>query len=346
MAQKVAQARKKRKAAGLWGLDIVMVRNASQIGFSLFLLYIGWRFYWFVKHFESGAPSAYVDRPPSVEAFLPISALIALKNWVVNGDFDVTHPAGLAIFVAVLLVSWAWRKGFCSWICPIGALSELLERLGRKAWGPPSRVPKIVDRLFMSLKYLILLFFAQAVLIGMNAGDVAIYLDTPFNKIADVKMLYFFTQLGSGTVVVIFLLVAFSTLVSNLWCRYLCPYGALLGLLSLFSPVRVVRSESRCTGCNICTKACPNYIDVAKAGVVSSPECTSCLRCVSACPRRGALAVKAVGGRAVNPFAFAVLLLASFFLVLAIAQATGHWVTNLTYADYAELIPRAREFSH
>ena len=80
----------------------------------------------------SSQSDIYVPRPPSVEAFLPISALVNLKRLVLTGQFDTIHPAGLTIFMAALVIGLLLRKGFCGWICPVGFASNLAEAFSRR----------------------------------------------------------------------------------------------------------------------------------------------------------------------------------------------------------------------
>ena len=58
------------------------------------------------------------------------------------------------------------------------------------------------------------------------------------------------------------LLVLASVFVQNFWCRYLCPYGALMGLAALASPLRIRREASLCIDCAKCAKACPSALPV------------------------------------------------------------------------------------
>ena len=62
-------------------------------------------------------------------------------------------------------------------------------------------------------------------------------------------MYYFFARISGFALGVILVLAVLSTLVQNFWCRYLCPYGALLGLLSLASPLGVTRARDTCIDC-------------------------------------------------------------------------------------------------
>ena len=92
-------------------------------------------------------------------------------------------------------------------------------------------------------------------------------------------MLYFFTKIDAFALWTLIILVVFSVLIKNFWCRYLCPYGALLGFLSIFSPLKITRNEETCTDCEACTDACPHAIRVHTRLRVISDECTACGMC-------------------------------------------------------------------
>ena len=98
----------------------------------------------------------------------------------------------------------------------------------------------------------------------MGPAAVADFLDSPYNRVADVKMLYFFERISPFGLKAVLALVGLSIVIPYSWCRYLCPYGALLGALSLLSPLKVTRHAPSCIDCNLCTKACPSHLPVAR----------------------------------------------------------------------------------
>jgi polyferredoxin len=111
----------------------------------------------------------------------------------------------------------------------------------------------------------------------MSPASISEFMHSPYGAIADVRMLNFFRYLGETAAIVLAVLVVASVLVQNFWCRYLCPYGALFGMASLLSPLRIRRSESACIDCAKCAKACPSALPVDKLISIKSAECTGCL---------------------------------------------------------------------
>lgn len=315
-----------------------LVRNIIQISLGVILLIAGYRFYLFVQYFDTMGMTPFHPRPPIVEAFLPIGALVSFKLWVTTGFYDTIHPAALSIFITVLLTAFLFRKGFCSWICPIGTISEGVHRLGGQ-FLPQWKLPRWLAYPLLSLKYLVLLLFVKMIIIDMPVMALVAFMDSPYNKISDAKMLDFFLNMSPLTARVLLVLLVLSLLIKNFWCRFLCPYGALLGIISLFSPVKVHRSTELCINCGKCDRACAYDIRVSDKKAVSSPECTGCLDCVAACPVKGSLEVRWMNSKHINPWVFGGLVLGFFLLAIGVAKMTGHWETALTFEDYARLLP-------
>ncbi|MDP1808792.1 MAG: 4Fe-4S binding protein [Actinomycetota bacterium] len=320
------------------------MRRHIQYLFLAFNVYIGVRLYLFYSYFL-GRGSAYVSRPPSTEAYLPIAALMSLKYWLVTGVFDQVHPAGLTILVAAFLTALLWRRGFCSWICPIGTISEIAHRAGQRL-GVTVRPPRFVDIPLRSLKYVLMAVFLLAV-IGMDAPSIRAFVNSPFNKLADIKMLLFFLHLSTFSMLVLANLIIWSFFIKNFWCRYLCPYGAALGILSKVGMVKIARDENNCIDCKKCEKICPAYIDITKVKTVTSLECIDCLDCIRVCPVENTLEVKTARlNKVVGPRAYGLILVGGFMFLILLAQITGHWNTNISLAEYRQMVPNAARYGH
>jgi polyferredoxin len=321
------------------------LRRAVQLAFFALNAWIGIEFYLFVRYYETGGRSVWAARPPGVEGWLPIASLMNLKVLLVSGQMPRLHPAGMWMLIAFLAMSWTFRKSFCGWLCPVGTASEYLWRLGRQTFGRNFRLPRKLDVGLRSLKYLLLGLFLFAVG-SMSVAAIRAFLEGPYGIVDDVKMLNFFRFLGLAGGTVVALLVVASVFVQNFWCRYLCPYGALMGLAALASPLRIRREASLCIDCGKCAKACPAGLPVDKLIAIRSAECTGCLECVAECPAAGALMMSAPRGRRVPAWAMAVGVAVLFLGICGMAQWAGYWRTDLPSEVYFRLIPHANEFTH
>ena len=103
-------------------------RRIIQFLFLATTVLIGVQFSVFVNQLQSGI-TPNVPRPPGIEAFLPISSLISLKYLLVTGIFNRVHPSGLIILIIILSTAILLNRGFCSWVCPFGLLSEFFNRI-------------------------------------------------------------------------------------------------------------------------------------------------------------------------------------------------------------------------
>ena len=290
--------------------------------------------------------------------------MMNLKYLVLTHHVPALHPAALFLLVTFVSIAFLFRKAFCSWLCPVGTISEYLWQLGKKLFRRNFRINRWVDIPLRGLKYLLLGFFVWAVS-SMAPPDIVAFMRSPYGVIADVKMLNFFRFLGITGAIVLAILVIASILVQNFWCRYLCPYGALLGLTSFFSPVRVRRNDSACIDCAKCAKACPSVLPVDKLITIKSAECTGCLECVAVCPAQGALqmslptfAFSAISlkrrapslvkqtPRAVPAWAMAAGIAVLFFGIIGFAKTAGYWTSDVPRSVYEQIVPHANEARH
>lgn len=329
------------------------IRRIVQWAFVAINLWIGVQFYLWVRHFETAGQSRFFERPAGIEGWLPIAALMNLKYWIVTGNVPPLHPAGMFLLVSFLGMSILFRKAFCSWLCPIGTVSEYLWRFGKHILKRNVRVWRWLDIPLRSLKYILLGLFLWVVG-SMSVEGIELFLASPYGVIADVKMLNFFRFMSTTAAVTVLVLVVLSVFIQNFWCRYLCPYGALMGLAALFSPARISRDPEPCIDCAKCAKACPSSLPVDKLIQIKSAECTACLECVAACPAEGALQLALPTGvvklgmksRRLQPWAVAVGVAILFFGVVGFAKVAGHWQTNIPESIYMKLIPSAHEATH
>jgi polyferredoxin len=253
------------------------------------------------------------------------------------------------LLVTFLAISFLFRKAFCSWLCPVGTLSEYLWLLGKKVFGRNFRIWRWVDIPLRGLKYFLLGFFAWAIS-SMSAASIAGFMRSDYGIVAGVKMLNFFRFIGETGLIVLGVLVLASVFVQNFWCRYLCPYGALLGFASLLSPVRIRREADPCIDCAKCAKVCPSNLPVDKLVTIRSAECTGCLECVAICPAEGALhlALPKISKppKRVPSWALAAGVAVLFLGIVGYAKAAGLWNSHVPVVVYRQLVPHASTARH
>ncbi len=327
-----------------------LFRRGYQFAFLALNLWLGAEFYFWVRQFETGVMSEGLQRPPGVEGWLPIAGLMNLKCWILSGRIPQVHPAAMFLLLAFLAMAFLLRKAFCSWLCPVGTISEYLWRVGKKIFGRNFPLPRWLDLPMRGFKYLLLGFFVWAIS-TMSVLDIQDFMRSPYGLIADVKMLNFFRHLGETGLIVLGILVVASVFVPNFWCRFLCPYGALLGFVSLLSPAKIRRNVEPCIDCGKCAKACPASLPVDKLLSINSGECTGCMECVTVCPAESALSMGlprlgAKRRRTMPGWAMAAGVAVLFFGIVAFAKDTGHWRSAIPESAYRVLVPHADEAAH
>jgi polyferredoxin len=304
----------------------------AQWFFFLATLSIGWRFLLFCRFAVGDGPA--VARPAGVEGFLPISALLGLRHALATHTWDPVHPAGLVIFLAALVMGLAFRKAFCGHVCPVGFVATRLGRLGQRL-GLARSLPGPAEACLRLPKYLLLAFFLYTTFFGMGTAEVESFLRSSYNLTADARMLLFFLHPGPVAVVVLVTLAGLGLVFRGSFCRWLCPYGALLGLLAKIGPTTLSRDAAGCTGCGRCRKVCP--VDLPPTAGPRPLECSGCGSCVVACPRPESAVRFAFAGKAAPWWITAAGACGVFGLAYAVAIALGGWNADLPAAMLARL---------
>jgi len=324
--------------------SIPSLRWLVQALYTLFYVLVGVEFSYFYTGIIEG--NFHLYRPPAVEGFLPIGSLLGLRHFLATGTYDSVHPAGLTIIMAVIVSALLSRKSFCAWICPVGCLSRMIEQGNKRLLKNRITVPPLLDHLLMSVKYALCAFFIYVIFFKMSVKDVEMFLSSPYNIAADAKMLMFFLDMSRPTLIVLLAIVALSALVKNFWCRYLCPYGALLGVISFFSPLSVKRDAGVCIDCRSCSRECPYQIRVHQKSSVRTVECTACLNCVSTCPVDDCLTVNYFGKKRLKELTVPLLLLAVILSFYLAARVTNHWESRVDSGTFARFYSIAETLDH
>lgn len=266
------------------------------------------------------------------ESYCPFGGLSSLGSKLNQGTMacnmsETQVLLGIGLLIGVIVIG----KLFCSYICPIGSVTEWLGKLGAKL-KVRMEMPKFLDRPLRSLKYVILFF---SLYYTMTSSELFCKEFDPY--FASVNLF------SNSDIALYFAIPAFAlTILGSIffrlfWCKYLCPLGAvsniflniagaaviitlyiianalgaelslvwlvaglvLVGLInelgfmrSYLMPLpKIVRNTDKCTDCGLCETACHQGIKLTEFEKINHIDCNLCTDCVYACPVRNSLKV-------------------------------------------------------
>lgn len=216
----------------------------------------------------------------TIESWCPGGGIESLVFYVKNNAFlCAVSGLNLILFIAITIGTLIAGRAFCSWVCPIGTIHELLARAGKAlgirrdtAWQGAGRYVGLV-------RYPVLLLILWAT---MSYADLILRPFCPYYVVMSGQE----HEIAWWSKWLMVALGGMALALPFFWCRLLCPLGTTLGLFRLASPVAPTIDPGRCTSCGDCSRSCPQQILVHEVRRVWSTECTSCAVCIDACPHR------------------------------------------------------------
>ena len=183
-------------------------------------------------------------------------------------------PLIFQLWSFIALVSLLWGGGvFCGWLCPFGAMQELIYKITEKLETPKFEIPKVVHERLVSIKYFILIG-----LVGLSLGSL-----TSAARLAEVEpfktaFIFHFQRPPVYAIYAIGLLVI-SGFNSKFYCKYLCPLGAALSFITRFRVFDWLRRRKECgRPCQTCAAHCQMNA-IKPTGEIIATECQYCLEC-------------------------------------------------------------------
>ena len=227
---------------------------------------------------------------PGINCYSCPGAIGACPLGSLQGSFSADHSTIYYVGGILLLYGLMLGRWICGWLCPFGLVQELFYKF---------KTPKLkkspVTRLLSWLKYVILVFFVIIVPIMYAVRDIPLpafckyicpagTLEGGIGLLSNAINESYFSMLGPLFTWKFLLLVSIlvgCVFIFRLFCRFLCPLGALYGLFNKISFFGIQVDNDKCTHCGLCQGKCK--VDIKTAG---DQECISCGECIPICPTK------------------------------------------------------------
>jgi len=267
--------------------------------------------------------SSEIRLPYPVGFFFQIDPLVGLSNALTGHGLY----RGLLWCLVILIPTMFLGRFFCGWICPLGSINHFFGNLKSERKRGKQLLESNRYKRWQTAKYYILIAVLVAALLGtgmvgwldpfsflvrsmglsvlpttnyaLQAGLGALE-HSRFEVVQSVggvlhfilgatllnfKQPYFRDGVWLGLLFLFILALNFR--ITRFWCRALCPLGALLGIVSRWSILGLVKKPEHCNDCNRCLLRCQGGDDPIGGVPWHQPECHLCLNCVDECPERG-----------------------------------------------------------
>ena len=209
-----------------------------------------------------------------------LAVTLVVLGWVDGGFLSVSHITsgiwtGVGVYLRdlplLLLVTFTlvttliWGRVFCGFLCPFGALQDVIDHIVPKSWKRP--LPQRIHRGAAWIKYGILAVIVVPAILGSQVSLYQYF--EPFGTVFFLSPSLPLWLIAGG-------FLAASVIIPRFYCRYACPLGAALGVLSVVSFRRIPRVE-HCSLCSVCEQKCPT--GAIRKEVIDVHECVRCNVC-------------------------------------------------------------------
>ncbi len=218
----------------------------------------------------------------SAHGFCPYSSVCFGVMSLNPGFAKLLYPISVIIGLLIAVTTIIWGRRFCGYACPFGTMQEIIYNLNPKSKKTKqTHIPIWLHKLLNSFKYLIMLITILAAFRSMQY----VYM-----KFCPVLAVSHPQNITIASIIVLFIIFIVGYFINRFWCRYLCPYAALmnvfqyLGKLLHIKANRIHASEEHCLDCRLCSKCCPMQIVIHEEKRVENVNCIFCLKCLQSCP--------------------------------------------------------------
>lgn len=213
----------------------------------------------------------------SLHAVCPFGGVETLYTFLTSGLYvQKIHESSLVLMGVSFILAILFGPVFCGWVCPLGTVQEWVGKLGRKFFKRRYNqfVPTKLDKVLRYARYGILVWVLY---VTATSGSLLFQDYDPYFALFN----FWSTEVAPTALLVLGVTLLLSVFVERPWCKYACPYGAVLGVTNLFRVFSIKRAESTCKADGACSIMCPMNIPVDSVKTVRDHQCISCLECTS-----------------------------------------------------------------
>lgn len=205
--------------------------------------------------------------------------------------------SGAIIVGAIVLITWLLGRVYCSVICPLGVMQDILSWMMGRKW-----LRRFGKRFGQNrfrfeeehnwLRWCVLVIFAILCLIPATAAFAHIIAPySAYGRMVQALVAPYHTPLVVIAVVMFLLVATMACLAGREWCNTICPVGTLLGAISRHSVIRPTMDKALCNHCGKCARNCKAQCIDPKNNTIDTSRCVDCFDCIDNCPQ-GAIAFK------------------------------------------------------
>jgi len=214
----------------------------------------------------------------SLHALCPFGGVVTIYQYMTEGTFvQKIHESAFILMILGFLLAVLFGPVFCGWVCPLGTVQEWVAALGRKIFKKKRYnhfIPAKLDSILRYTRYLVL---AWVIYMTAVSGTLVFANIDPYFALFN----FWTSEVAIGGLIVLGVTLLASLFIERPFCKYACPYGAVLGISNLFCVFSIRRNAGTCKLDSICDITCPMNINVSSKTIIRDHQCISCLECTS-----------------------------------------------------------------